>query len=401
MTCLPTDQATRLDPFWTAVALRLLERSTGHSVAMPDELGAAVGRAGTVRAIPYSRFTEFSPCDAFVLHKGMTELFSAAFLASLADTPIVFANEVFLVFSEHLALGEDVAATMHHAQSFFEHLAQRRNAPRPDRRLAFCHLPKTAGTSLVAALDQVFDERIYFHDWMGFDDFRGRHDDYDFIAGHVFVHQMLQDVDDDRPIFVLLRDPAERFLSAVAHARRPSEDFDALSDSMKAMRRMPVDAFLALDFAEHELHMQIDLLSPVPSIRGSASLDLAGALETLRHPRVVAGVVEEMDVFLALLRNHLPGALPDLQFLNATSGKAGLISEAERAAVKRMDLRRSEILHRAARDEARRRLAAAGASTGVTWNPAPRWMPQLMTRIHAYSQRSAPWPTRTVRSKGR
>jgi len=125
--------------------------------------------------------------------------------------------------------------------------AQLPQALRKDEQLYFMHIPKTAGTSLIAVLDQHFtNDEICPLD-------RGTRKTYQslpeedrsrfkFIRGH-FPYSLINDLDHPRTI-TFLRDPVKRTLSAIKHHYRLEEQGEPSFKDI-ILKDMPMEDFVA------------------------------------------------------------------------------------------------------------------------------------------------------------
>jgi len=82
------------------------------------------------------------------------------------------------------------------------------------------------------------------------------HKDIRNLAGHVTVFDVQSYTPQVPDIFTVVRDPKERFLSAIGHARRPAEDPSTFGPSMRAMRELTVQEFLQTPYALREVRAQ-------------------------------------------------------------------------------------------------------------------------------------------------
>ena len=117
----------------------------------------------------------------------------------------------------------------------------------------------------------------------------------------------------------LMREPTARFLSSVAHCRRPTEDPVTFSPSQKAMREMHLSDFLKTEFARYEARAQLVELGRTPDLPAAGMDDqtlLANALGLLDQDRALIAPSESSDQLAALLERRLEIRLPRLRALN-------------------------------------------------------------------------------------
>jgi len=243
--------------------------------------------------VQYPYYLEFEPFDVFVLHKERVEEFSPIFLQFLFSRRILFANKVFIIYGKQ-DRGDEFLQSEHEF-SIREYIKERRGS-RVVRSspLGFCHIPKTAGTSFYQQLKGSFLNCIHFYKVEKFHSFAGKFQQYDVIAGHLYLPQLKSALGEESPIFVLLRDPKERFLSAVAHARHADSKAE-FSDNMSAMRRMPLKEYIKTEFAYGELHSQLYITTDC----FDESLDkmAASAISSLSSSNIHVGTVENLPAF--------------------------------------------------------------------------------------------------------
>ncbi len=178
--------------------------------------------------------------------------------------------------------------------------------------LIFLHLPKTAGTTLNDILRRQYGERGFFY--AGAD---VRPEDVarrlpptlangagamDVLTGHFYfgLHDYLPGVS-LIPYITLLRDPVNRFLSEYSHVLRdPADPLHA----QVAVRRMGLDAYIALCRKLGRDNLQTRMLSGVPPGGGDLEGCLAQAQENIARHFSLAGLTEDMDNALVLLKRR-------------------------------------------------------------------------------------------------
>jgi len=319
------------DPFWEkAVEFLLTHTSKRDTVVLPDEMA---GPPGT--AIRYSSFNESCTFDFFVLHKGMFEFFSLPFMEWLVGTfSAYYANEVFVIFSHKpLSMNPDAR----HVEALYVKLEEARTqTERRGERAVFLHIPKTGGTSLYNAISKYYAKKIYFQRNEHLSGFRRNLEDYDLIAGHLARTALSRRLTQTRVWFLFLRHPVRRFLSAVAHSRRPNEDPSLFGPRMRLMRTLSLADLMRSDLGCREMHAQLYMLgSEGETTGGNEDLERIydNAIAFLNREDVLVGITERMNESATLITNML--GLPDLEIKrkNVTGNYETLIPQSEISSV--------------------------------------------------------------------
>ena len=198
-------------------------------------------------------------------------------------------------------------------------------------QLDFVHIPKTAGTSITQILKSTSIGYQYF----------ARHQDlmacqnineYSTIAGHFYLTELMEKRGAHTgDIFTVVRDPIERFLSAVGHARRPDEDPNTFGPSMTAMRNLTLMEFMQTPYADSEVSLTSYILGmeghPITR-KASAKERTEVALAHIREGRLKVFQQADLNPLLEYLR-HKRGYSGSLETLNRTHNKADAFTSEE------------------------------------------------------------------------
>jgi SAM-dependent methyltransferase len=238
----------------------------------------------------------------------------------------------------------------------------------PPCRIAFLHIPKTAGSSFTAALAQRWGRvRIVATaeevDALDAEAAAG----LDLLAGHFYAFQL------DRPAFAgftpvtVLRDPYRRLRSSYAFARMCAERNLPLTPAMAYAARVPFAEYAFSGIAAADRHAQLYLLGLTGTeAAGATPLGdlLVRARQRLEGMRV--GVTEALQPFLdRLFRESGAAAAPPLGNLVATGAAAAEddLTAAQKAALRDL-LAPDFALHAHARELMLRRLEHPPAAPG-------------------------------------
>jgi hypothetical protein len=229
------------DSYWKQAYEFALSIPRKRNILAPETIGYSSVRA-------YNSHGVLDDIDVVILHKDYISSLRQSFLKHLAHFRCEFENPVFYVLmrsNEH---------PHRHASALIDALCG--SVP----RIAFIHLPKTAGTSIFASLRKVAAGSQYFGTN---DEFlnHGSLDQYSVIGGHFKHSSLLAKAPFVRNVFSILRDPADRLLSAVAHARRETNR-KILGPRMTAMRELTLSEFLHSEYGPGEIHAQSYSLCP-------------------------------------------------------------------------------------------------------------------------------------------
>jgi hypothetical protein len=174
-----------------------------------------------------------------LLHKGMTSYLDVETMLSLSYYAGCFENNVFLLLDR----GSKACDFPDALQKLPKRLLP------GSKKLAFLHVPKTAGTSVMEALRESLLNARYVGQRKELEKFEG----YACIGGHFFLSDLLLIERRFDHVISILRDPMDRFLSAVAHSRRATESIDSMGPSMRNMRALPLKDYLDTEYAGKEI----------------------------------------------------------------------------------------------------------------------------------------------------
>lgn len=198
-----------------------------------------------------------------VLHKGKLPAIDKAVLANVvAHWRCLFADEHFVVFAadpDRATLLQRLSLRSGHLRRVHRHL-QSRKLKVIGPTLYHLHLPKTGGTALWDALSGVLPSRAYYGDGSTFLAHPPEPGEYDLVGLHGSFSMIAGRLREGDLVIGLLRDPVERFMSSVVHARRPGLDLAALTPQQRAMREGSVGDFLASEAGRAEARLQSLLL---------------------------------------------------------------------------------------------------------------------------------------------
>lgn len=320
-----------LDKFWLQAhaAMRRHVRE-GASILLPE---------GDWPALAYSAtFYRNTDCrvgvdghDAVLVHKGMLTSFRQADIRlCLKEMAAVFANEVFILFMPRP-----------HRRGWFlpVHLRKLKVYAHPEayhrrhaHRGAFIHIPKTAGTSVWTRISASVRSSLYFSSAATLGAFEGDINAFEVVGGHIHAETLIAK-GWDGPGFFVMRDPVDRVLSFIAHAKRMNENLAMLDESYHVARRIgdgPLDA-AQQDLLFHEANMHIRALGERPGDSLHVPLRLeqitARAFDRLDRPGWSFGMVEQPGVLSRQITaqfglGHHAGALPHLNRTRSCAGRA-------------------------------------------------------------------------------
>ena len=172
--------------------------------------------------------------DYFVLHKGMVASFSQNCIKYfLNNIPVIFANEVFVVFSSKAIGGNSDYED--HVSSLYSYVYPERFYRFDKKRCCFIHIPKTGGTSVWSYVSNNIRSSIYFSSDQSLANFEGDINQFEAVGGHILAETLLEK-GWNGPVFYVLRNPVDRIRSFISHAMREGENITALSGSFTQAR---------------------------------------------------------------------------------------------------------------------------------------------------------------------
>lgn len=228
------------------------------------------------------------------------------------------------------------------------------------RKLAFVHIPKTAGMSLTHALHTGWpcakivatsEELAAMSD--------AEVQQYNLIAGYFYAHQIEQPRFAGFDVVTLIRNPMDRFHSAWRFARMCVEAGLPTDAAMRYAAAVPFSewAFSPLGVSQQHTHLYILGLNAGDRAEYIPLDDLLTRAKA-RLDRMLVGVVEQIDNLLRLVfRRHGRGPVPAAGRHLVTGGESGEIplSRAQHEAL--LEVMRPDFeLYKHARDLLLRRL---------------------------------------------
>jgi hypothetical protein len=192
-------------------------------------------------------------------------------------------------------------------------------------RIAFLHIPKAGGTSMLSALSAHFPEhKICPERLNGLGDWpSAKLSEYDLFAGH-FVFDALSLVPDPKVTFTMLREPKARMLSWYYYVRaHPRDHLEKHDPFLLPMRDQSLTEYLASDRATRDGNWMTELI-------GNSDLDLA--LARLKQFTAL-GILEREWATCLNLRLRLGvkiKGLPRENLLRSQTSYARHVSKAER-----------------------------------------------------------------------
>jgi hypothetical protein len=205
-----------------------------------------------------------------------------------------------------------------------------------DTKIVYVHVPKTGGTSMWACLTKAFPAHAYYPNTRAYLSNPPEPDDYDLIGLHFSPTVLSRALGEEHWVIGMLRDPTQRFLSGVMHARRQTEDPETFTASARAMREMELRRYLSTPFGRFEARLQLitfglDYRDPVDAVSDEEML--RSALTFAQRENVVLAPSErshDFPEFLAKRLSFRPGALDRLN-ANQPAMRAAHFCEFNRA----------------------------------------------------------------------
>ena len=313
----------KLDDYWVAVKNVLaLDVFRGASIYLPSAEWSLEDRK--LKTYDANEPLEVSDVDVVVVHKaliGGMPVLTIGWL--LSDWTVVFANEVFVVFSKekvgivHFSpIHLDVLKVHSNPKGFW------RSTPHP---CAFLHIPKTAGTSIWTRLAERIPSNIYFADDNTLLNYDGDINDYELVGGHI-LYRTLRAKGWKAPVFTTLRSPVDRLMSYLRHAIRDREytglrtDFDVAIAFVDDL--VPFSYYDFLNVRMNEQSIQLGSEVGVDSIGIDPGLLLraaALALERLQNGEIEFALVEDQHDMIAGVARNFAIDIFDLPNKNTTN----------------------------------------------------------------------------------
>ncbi|NPD66565.1 hypothetical protein HN018_09365 [Lichenicola cladoniae] len=289
----------------------------------------------------YKNEIRIGRANVLILHKANLACLDKKTLRGIMRTwRFLYANEVFVCFrKEHLEIPKPQPIIEdRHACTLHEYLHSSFRK-RIRNTVFFCHIPKTAGTSIWEFLSNRVVASIYYETFESFLANPPRPGEYDLVGGHVPLPLLAAHAGPDDRLVGIVRDPVLRFRSAFMHSRRQAEDPSTFSPVMQAMRDLPLRQFLETRDGHMELRQQLLMLG-FDFARGySAEMDeevFQNGERALADKRCLFRTVGQVDAFAQDLADMLAIAAPSntLGFRNVldTGASTEALAEFDEAA---------------------------------------------------------------------
>ncbi|ESR23850.1 sulfotransferase family 2 domain-containing protein [Lutibaculum baratangense] len=295
------------DPMWQDAAAAARELDIGP-IAVPPEF-----RRVLAKSVGYGQ-----PSEGLLLNKGKMHEVSVARLEGQLDRHAVFANEVFVLFADR---DTGTRAEDLHVEPVRQYLQDLHAHRFRGRQTVFLHIPKTAGTSLRNALEPRFVRPLYVVTKQWFERATDHFDAHDLVGGHVDLATVRKARLEDPTIFTLIRDPFQRLVSLVGHARRPEMTPQQLGPKMQMFRTTPLREVLRSEEGIYELFAQADILC---GSRKPARAQVRDVCESIH-----VGLVEQLPLFLARHGHSLRLDGTELGRHNRTASRSLLVPQEE------------------------------------------------------------------------
>lgn len=257
-----------------------------------------------------------------LLHKGMLSYLSIETIFSLAQYEPFYENDVFVLLQKRISAEPAI-------EKMYGDLAGKIWSN--SKRSAFIHVPKTAGTAVVDTLRDIMINVKYFDRRYDIGNFH----EYTSIAGHFYLFDLIALKPGFDRIFSVLRDPMDRFLSAIAHTRRPSEDPSTLSASMLAMRYLSIMDFMRTNDASQEVNAFSFYLGWAPDVdERDLTAIRSRAFKQLNDNSVVLFDQNSTNALITYLGGSINGGSALVDEKNVTHDKELLFSGDEKEFIK-------------------------------------------------------------------
>jgi hypothetical protein len=317
------------DTYWTEISEILNNRITASDRLLAP-LASWPPLPGTMdHYTPESHVSDIAPYQYVALHKAYIPSFPQRAVAELMNNwHVVHANAVFVLFCAHGT--HESGIDKGHIAPLLHYLAPKVYWRPQGQPLAFLHIPKTCGTAVWQLLSADIRSKVYFQSDATLAAFDGDINDFELIGGHFHASTLIAK-GWSGPVLVVLRDPVERTLSAIGHARREGEDVRALPSTLVGLDQ-PLDRN-AGELFFFQLNLQTMLLGAAADEKVMNARALVGclsrALQRVADPRWIFAAQDDPTRIGALLQQWAGTRTAELPRANVTPHKLQLVSELE------------------------------------------------------------------------
>lgn len=308
------------DKYWRAAYKTALDLADNAPVLVPENFG-------DTEATPYREMNAATDYELIVAQKDALLTFPRNLISRLVEYETVFENNVFFVLKRS-GTRRNFQRKPTNPQAHVREIMRRVSGL--GAQLDFVHIPKTAGTSVTQILRSTSVGYRYFPTHQELTACADIHE-YSTVAGHFYLSKLLEKRGENAgEVFTIVRNPIDRFLSAVGHARRAHENADSFGPSMTAMRKMSLMEFMDTKFAGIEV-AQTSWMLGHPTKDGSVLAErFALAEDYARQGQIKIfdqSNLAPLTEYLRKTRNHTGGVAK----LNRTKNRESSFSETEQA----------------------------------------------------------------------
>ena len=253
--------------------------------------------------VPYDDFDMDSDFDFFVIHKAGFNLIAHQWLSHLIEHyDLTWTNNIFHVFGRRRAL-EPISNDKRRVSNRLKRILKE---PLIERPLVFVHIEKCAGRSLYHAVRRHYSRQAYLKKpWL--DCLLIKPNQNNFIAGHLSVYEYQNLLGRQRsPQWItIIRNPKERILSFVAHARRRKNQNDPM---LTTLRENKLPQLENTEIWFKVCTASVSMLSCLPPTGlASDSIDdyYDSAIDFLHNKDVMFGIHDYFDDYINYLSKEL------------------------------------------------------------------------------------------------
>lgn len=315
------DTEVHLDPYWKPVYRFIDERKSEQFILPPF-----IAFKDYDNGVSYLDFTEINGFDYFVLYKGLLLSLDFHHLDLILGKKCVYANGVFAIFDLRHSRTESAELPWHDDirsvhQDYFDAKSEVINS----KKLVFLHIPKCAGTSLYERLRRQSARSLYVSGANAYlKKKKGGFDHLNILAGHFSRRNIIEKFAPGTHIdwVTILRNPVDRLLSMVQHARR--SDIENYGPAMVEMREKPMSELLDTKKFFNQMHISFICLSDRRP-QNILELDLQDVaqecLDFLAQDNVIFGFQDSLNDIPKLLNMKLGYNLDIPKQLNTAGGR--------------------------------------------------------------------------------